>query len=141
MFATMKAFSGGRKLFLRWALVNAVYLAVLVAGRLSFHGHIPAVGLVAIGAVLLTYVLASAWAGWLCWQEDKRGVHHVSLAIELAPKLAMLGTISGFLLAFGAQTGDVATRVLGASSALSATWVGVSSMIVLEVIRHIVEND
>lgn len=127
--------------FLKWFLVNTIYVSCLIAAKVNYHGHIQAIGLVAIGAVLAIYTCASAYAGWLCWCEDKRGTHHVSLAIELSPKLAMLGTVGGFLIAFGAGAGDIQQRVLGASTGLAATFIGISAMVVLEVIRHLVEHD
>lgn len=130
-----------KTLFCKWALVNAIYIAILILAGLLYKGHVQSIGVIAISAVLALYVGTSAWAAFLCWNEDRRGVHHISLAIELSPKLAMLGTVGGFLIAFSASSGNIQQRVLGASTGLAATFVGISAMIVLEVIRHLVEND
>jgi hypothetical protein len=129
-----------KPLFLQWLFVNAVYLIILALAWIFYNGHIQAIGLIAIGAVLALYVCASGYAGYLTWNENRWGIHHISLAIELAPKLAMLGTVGGFLIAFSAGAGDVQHRVLGASTGLAATFVGISTMIVLEILRHIVED-
>jgi hypothetical protein len=131
---------GTRTRFVKWALVNAIYGILMAAGALTFHGHIHSIGLAAIGAVLALFVVASGYAGWLLWKDDDVEKKHLSLAIELAPKLAMLGTVGGFLIAFSSSASDVQHRVLGASTGLAATFVGISTMITLEVIRHIVED-
>ena len=132
--------AGLRTRFVKWALVNAIYFVIMIGAAVSYHGHVHSIGLVAIGAVIALYVLTSAYAGWIAWKEGIQDARHVSLAIELAPKLAMLGTVGGFLIAFSASTGDVQQRVLGASTGLAATFVGISTMITLEIIRHIIED-
>lgn len=138
----MDFFKGTRTRFVKWALVTAIYAIVMAASGLSYHGKVHAIGLIAIGAVLALFAITSGYAGWLLWKwEDyELDSKHLSLAIELAPKLAMLGTVGGFLIAFSASAGDVQHRVLGASTGLAATFVGIATMIALEVIRHIVED-
>jgi hypothetical protein len=131
-----------RGLFLRWAIVNALYLVGLGAARVSYHGHVKAIAWASIGAVLATYAAASAVGGYVAWHDrllDRRLLRHLSLAIELAPKLAMIGTVGGFLIAFSKGASDVQGRVLGASTGLAATFIGISAMVVLEVIRHLLE--
>lgn len=129
----------GRPTFLKWALVNVAYLLALAGGALAYHGTVETPGKIAIGMVLAVYALGSAHAGHLAWKWSRR-TQHVSFAIELCPKLAMLGTVSGFLIAFGSSAGDVQHRIIGASTGLAATFVGISSMIVLEVQRHLLEH-
>lgn len=135
---------GTRTRFVKWALVNAVYFIVMVGAGLSYHGKVHGIGLAAIGAVLALFVIMSGYAGWLLWNEHpsepNKETKHLSLAIELAPKLAMLGTVGGFLIAFSASAGNVQQRVLGASTGLAATFVGIATMIALEVVRHVVED-
>lgn len=131
---------GTRTRFVKWALVNAVYAIVVAGAGLSYHGKVHSIGLAAIGAVLALFAVASGYAGYLLWDDGLVNKRHLSLAIELAPKLAMLGTVGGFLIAFSASAGDVQHRVLGASTGLAATFVGIFTMITLEVIRHIVED-
>lgn len=129
-----------RTRFVKWALVNAIYAVILIGAAFTYHGHIHSIGLIAIGAVLALYCLTSAYAGWIAWKDGIKDAKHVSLAIELAPKLAMLGTVGGFLIAFSSSAGDVQGRVLGASTGLAATFVGISTMITLEIIRHVIED-
>jgi len=131
----------GHQLFLKWLLINVVYLLALVTGMVMYNGKVEIPGKLAIGLVLVVYGLASLHAGWLAWKEDKSGIHHTSFAIELAPKIAMLGTVGGFLIAFSAASGDLQQRAIGASTGLAATFVGISVMVVLEIIRHVLEND
>lgn len=129
--------------FLKWAFVNAVYLVILAVAGITYKGHVHSIGLVAIAAVLALFVLVSSYAGYLCWKWDGLNpseAKHLSLAIELAPKLAMLGTVGGFLLAFSSSAGDVQGRVLGASTGLAATFVGILTMVALEILRHVVED-
>jgi hypothetical protein len=130
-----------RSLFLKWALVNAIYAVTMIAAALSYHGHVGSIGLIAIAAVFGLFVITSAYAGWIAWREDMQHTHHVSLAIELAPKLAMLGTVGGFLIAFSSGASDIQNRVLGASTGLAATFVGIFTMVALEIIRHLIEHD
>lgn len=139
--------SGPRTKFVKWALVNAIYGAILAAAALEYHGHVHSIGLIAIGAVLVLFLLASGFAGLLAWTRGGANLAIVddhtkvlTLAIELAPKLAMLGTVGGFLIAFSSGAGDVQGRVLGASTGLAATFVGIFTMVALEIIRHIVED-
>lgn len=136
----MDFFRGTRTRFVKWALINAVYAIVMVGAGLSYHGQVHSIGLAAIGAVLALFAVTSGYAGWLLWHEKTNDARHLSLAIELAPKLAMLGTVGGFLIAFSASAGDVQHRVLGASTGLAATFVGIATMIALEVVRHVVED-
>jgi len=139
------------KLFLKWLFINVVYLLALVVGAIAYNGKVEAPGKLAIALVLGVYVLATLHAGYLAWvlgvqHEDghpfiRKGLRHTSFAIELAPKLAMLGTVGGFLIAFSSSAGDVQQRVIGASTGLAATFVGISAMVVLEVIRHVIETE
>jgi hypothetical protein len=132
---------GARTPFVKWALVNAVFAIVMIGAALSYHGKISGIGLAAIGAVLVLFVATSSYAGYLAWQGSVRDSHRqLSLAIELAPKLAMLGTVGGFLTAFSSSVGDVQHRVLGASTGLAATFVGIATMITLEILRHVIED-
>src|SRR5438876_267772 len=119
------------KLFLRWALVNSLFGCALTAVALAYHGHVHPVGKLAAGAVLMVFALGSAQCGWCAWHQDKQGLERVALAIKASPMIAMLGTVSGFLIAFSGSVDDVQKRVLGASTGLTATFVGISCALVL----------
>jgi hypothetical protein len=136
-----------RTRFLKWALVNTLAFVVFVVAVASFHGHIHAAGKVTAGIVLAVFALASGYCGLLAWRADaetestdRRALEHVSLAIRLCPMLAMLGTATGFLIAFTGSTADVQQRVTGASSGIVATVIGVACTIVLMLQRHLLDE-
>jgi hypothetical protein len=129
-----------RKLFLRWVLVNGLFALGIIGAKLSYHGHIHSVGQLAIAGVLSIYVVTAAYCGVLAWQENLRGSSHISLAIDLCPMVALLGTTGGFLIAFGAATSDIQHRVLGASTGLASTFVGIACAIILMINRHLLRS-
>ena len=137
-----------RPLFLRWALVNALAAVAFVAAFASYDGDVHAVGKVAAGVVLAVFVLASGHCGVLAWRLDggasrraaARGFEHVALAIRVCPMVAMLGTASGFLIAFSGSAEDVQQRIAGASTGIVATVVGVACTIVLMLQRHLLDE-
>jgi hypothetical protein len=138
---------GSRPRFLRWSLVNALALVTFVAAAASYHGHVHAPGKVSAAIVLGVFALASAYCGLLAWRADERAgrtdaraLEHVSFAIRVCPMLAMLGTASGFLIAFTGSTEDVQQRVAGASTGIVATVVGVACTIVLMLQRHLLDE-
>ena len=137
----------GRPRFLRWALVTGLALVGFVAAAASYHGHVHTTGKVSAGIVLGVFALASAYCGLLSWRADERAegtdaraLEHVSFAIRVCPMLAMLGTASGFLIAFTGSTEDVQQRVAGASTGIIATVVGVACTIVLMLQRHLLDE-
>jgi hypothetical protein len=71
---------------------------------------------------------------------EARSLEHVALAIRICPMLAMLGTASGFLIAFAGSTDDVQGRVAGASTGIVATIVGIACTIVLTLRRHLLDE-
>ena len=136
-----------RPVFLRWALVNALATVAFVAAALSYQGEIHTAGRVAAALVLAVFVLASGYCGVLAWRADdvsprldSRSLEHVALAIRVCPMLAMLGTASGFLIAFAGSQEDVQQRVAGASTGIVATVVGVACTIVLMLERHLLDE-
>jgi len=128
-------------LWLKWLLINALFVIALVTARLTYHGHIHVSGELAIAAVLTIYGLASGYCGKLAWNEKDHGISHVSLAIDLCPMVAMLGTVSGFLLAFNNAAGDIQHRVVGASTGLASTFIGIACMVVLMLQRHLLRTE
>ena len=136
-----------RPRFLRWVLVTTLALVGFVAAAASYHGHVHATGKVSAGVVLGVFALASAYCGLLSWRADeraegvdRRALEHVSFAIRICPMLAMLGTASGFLIAFTGSADDVQQRVAGASTGIVATVVGVACTIVLMLQRHLLDE-
>ena len=137
-----------RRLFLEWALMIALSVVAFAAAAASYHGHVHTVGKVSAAVVLSVFALASGYCGWLAWRADPhssgaargRQLEHVSLAIRVCPMLAMLGTASGFLIAFSGSTTDVQQRVAGASTGIVATVVGVACTILLMLQRHVLDE-
>ncbi len=134
-----------RTTFLRWCLVNVVFLTALVYAKLNYHANIHLVAWLAVSAVLLNYAIGSFYAGKLAWSttsppERKDGLRHLERATSYSPKMAMLGTVAGFIIAFDGDLTDVSSRVRGASTGLIATFVGIACMLVLEFLSHILEG-
>lgn len=138
----------GRPLFLRWVLVNALTIVAFSASWLAYDGHLHPTGAVAAAVVLFVFALATGYCGLLAWraderaepQADTRSLEHVAFAIRVCPMLAMLGTASGFLIAFAGSTDDVQQRVAGASTGIVATIVGIACTIVLMLERHLLDE-
>jgi hypothetical protein len=134
--------------FLRWALVTTLALVAFAAAVTSYHGHVHTVGKVSAAIVLAVFAVSTAYCGLLAWRADRtssgsemsRGLEHVALAIRVCPMLAMLGTASGFLIAFTGSSEDVQQRVAGASTGIVATVVGVACTIVLMLQRHLLDE-
>lgn len=114
--------------FLQLVLINVLFAIGLGTAGALYSGDVHPAGVVAIVAVLGIYVVASAYALWRAWYG--RTVD-LELAVNVCPMVAMLGTVAGFLIAFSGATGDVQERVLGASTGLVSTFVGVACAIVL----------
>ena len=137
-----------RPRFLRWALVTTLTLVVFAVAATSYHGHVHTVGKISVAIVLTVFAFATAYCGVLAWRADgtatgqqtNRGLDHVALAIRICPMLAMLGTASGFLIAFTGTSADVQQRVAGASTGIVATVAGVACTIVLMLQRHLLEE-
>lgn len=129
--------------FLKWLFVTVAYFVILATAKLLYNGHVHSIGLVAIVSVLALYVGVNIQLGQLLWRYDDifsektSQVRHIWFAINTFPKLGMMGTVGGFLIAFSAGASDVQHRVLGASTGLAATFIGISAMVALEITAHI----
>lgn len=133
--------SVGDRLVLRLALLNSLFALALVAARLAYHGHVHPVVYVAVGVVLVVYAAGAAQATRMAWWpgagmelEDawQQGLARLDRLAARCPKVAMAGTVTGFLIAFGGSTEDVAQRIRGASTGLAATLIGIVAMLLLE---------
>ena len=133
-----------KSLFLKWALINVLFVIGVIVAAVTYNGHIPALADLAIGIVLLTYGIATALLGIELWGASHRyhvRVPFVGEAIRLLPMMAMLGTVSGFLVALGGSTADVQHRVSGASTSLSATFIGIAATILLKIQQYLLTNN
>jgi biopolymer transport protein ExbB/TolQ len=107
--------------------------------------------------ILLVLAAASGYAGHLAWELDRGvspngGLRHLWFAAGVCQLLGLLGTVAGFYTMFNGSTGggtpgdpgstDLATRVTqGASVALSATFIGILSSIVILVEHHVLDRE
>lgn len=134
--------SASRPLVLRVAVLNSLFALALVAARLAYHGHMHPVVYVAVAVVLTVYVGGAVQVVRMAMRsrvrtDDERqawqsGLRRLDRLAARCPKVAMIGTVMGFLIAFSGSTDDVAQRVRGASTGLVATLIGIASMLLLE---------
>lgn len=127
-------------LLLRLVVLNSLFALALVAARLAYSGHVNPVAYAAVGLVLVVYAAGAVQAARMAWWRPDRafgsawqeGLRRVDRLAARCPKVAMAGTVTGFLIAFSGSTADVAQRVRGASTGLAATLVGIVAMLLLE---------
>jgi len=144
----------GHPLFLRWALFQSVVVTLLTAGGLSYGGRLHGASLVVVPLILVVLAATSAYAGLLAWRCDMGqsvhdGIRHLWFSAGACQLLGLLGTVAGFYAMFenGGGTAapgstDLATRVThGAGIALSATFVGILSSLVILVEHHVLDGD
>lgn len=69
----------------------------------------------------------------------KKTASHIHFGASLCPMLGLLGTVSGFLIAFSsASDQDQLNRLIeGASTALASTFIGILCGLVLSFERHL----
>ena len=140
--AVAPAEASSNPLLLRVAVLNSLFALALVAARLAYHGHMHPVVYVAVAVVLVVYVGGAVQVVRMAMRskirtDDERqawqsGLRRLDRLAARCPKVAMIGTVMGFLIAFSGSTDDVAQRVRGASTGLVATLIGIASMLLLE---------
>jgi hypothetical protein len=127
---------------LRLGLLNSLFALALVSARVAYGGRVHPVAYVAVALVLLVYAAGAVQAARMAlWRPDGRhelerawqqGLARLDRLAARCPKVAMAGTVAGFLIAFSGSTDDVAQRVRGASTGLAATLIGIVAMLLLE---------
>ncbi len=129
-------------LFLRWTLLNVLYLVALATLAGAHGGEVVGLARWFVLAILAVYAIASAYAGLLSLRGEKAGLPHLLLAADVCQYLGLLGAATGFLVALsGDDLATVQQRVAGASIGLAATAVGVACSVVLLVEAHLIEHD
>jgi hypothetical protein len=141
-------------LFLRWVLFQSVVATLLVAGGLAYGDRLHGASFVVVPLILAVLAVTSGYAGLLAWRTDeglpvRTGLRHLWFAAGACQLLGLLGTVAGFYAMFenggtGAATAssDLATRVThGAGVALSATFVGILSSLVILLEHHVLDDD
>lgn len=129
-----------RRTFLALLLFNAVFLSALVVAARFYHGGLHPAAVTAIAVILLVYAGATARALRLAWRYAGDAKGYISLAIRVLPMIAILGTATGFLIAFSGGVDDVQQRVAGASTGIVSTIVGVACTVALMLQRHILDE-
>jgi predicted exporter len=145
-----------RPLFLRWVVFQSAVLTLLIAAALAYGDRLHGASLIMVPLILLVLAAASGYAGYLAWQfdggaEPNGGLRHLWFAAGVCQLLGLLGTVAGFYTMFNGPVGngsgdpggtDLATRVTqGAGVALSATFVGILSSIVILVEHHVLDRE
>lgn len=142
-------------LFLRWVLFQSVMLTLFLAGGLAYGGRLHGASLVIVPLILAVLVGTSGYAGLLAWRADEgvpvlEGIRHLWFAAGSCQLLGLLGTVAGFYAMFEDGNGntaspgstDLATRVThGAGVALSATFVGILSSLVILLEHHVLDRE
>jgi hypothetical protein len=144
-----------RPLFLRWVVLQAVVVTLLAAAAIAYGGQLHGASLAMVPLILAVLAGTSAYAGLLAWRTDggtspSGGLRHLWFAAGACQLLGLLGTVAGFYAMFnhggtaGAATAssDLATRVThGAGVALSATFIGILSSLVILLEHHVLDYD
>jgi hypothetical protein len=145
-----------RPLFLRWVVLQSIVATLLLAAALAYGGRLHGASLVMVPAILLVLAGTSAYAGLLAWRVDggvspDGGLRHLWFAAGACQLLGLLGTVAGFYAMFNdgggdgssaAVSTDLAARVThGASVALSATFVGILSSLVILLEHHVLDGE
>jgi hypothetical protein len=143
-------------LFLRWIVFQSAVLTLLIAAALAYGDRLHGASLIMVPLILVVLAAASGYAGYLAWQfdggaEPNGGLRHLWFAAGVCQLLGLLGTVAGFYTMFngpatvgsGDSSGtDLATRVTqGAGVALSATFIGILSSIVILVEHHVLDRE
>ncbi len=146
-----------RRLFLKWALLNALAVIFLVVLAVEYHEHVRGAPLVVIPVILALAAYASAFGGRLCWESDgvepgtkraARIIHearYLSFWAWVCQMVGILSTVIGFWLllgdgdATGAQLGEKIQE--GGGVALLGTFVGVFASLLLAMEHRLIEHD
>jgi hypothetical protein len=142
-------------LFLRWVLFQSVVATLLTAAALAYGGRLHGASLAVVPLILVVMAGTSGYAGVLAWRADegvapKEGLRHLWFAAGVCQLLGLLGTVAGFYAMFNSGTHgpaspgstDLATRVTqGAGVALSATFVGLLSSLIILVEHHVLDRE
>jgi hypothetical protein len=137
-------------------LFESVAVTLLVAAGLAYGGRLHGASLAVVPLILAVLFGTSGYAGLLAWRADtgvspKDGLRHLWFAAGVCQLLGLLGTVAGFYAMFnnGATPGaaspgstDLATRVTqGAGVALSATFIGLLSSLIILLEHHVLDRE
>jgi hypothetical protein len=145
---------GQHPLFLRWVVLQAVVATLLTAAGIAYGHQLHGASLAMVPLILAVLAGASAYAGLLAWRTDhgaspSGGLRHLWFSAGVCQLLGLLGTVAGFYAMFNhggttaaSASSDLATRVThGAGVALSATFIGILSSLVILLEHHVLDSD
>lgn len=153
-----KKIARDRPLFVKWALLNAVFVVFLLVLGLTFGGRIHGAPLVVIPLILVLTAYASVYAGWLCWRVDswdtftyretptKQAILHDAAYLDhwawVAPMLGILSSIAGMsiLLSSNDATGLSDRITSGGGAIFYGTFIGVLAMLLLKHEQRMIEH-
>jgi hypothetical protein len=139
-------------MFLRWVTLQSLVVTLLIAGGLAYGHRLGGASLVMVPLILAVLIASSCYAGILAWRLDTGAsaagsLRHLWFSAGLCQLLGLLGTVAGFYAMFNdgagnAQGGNLTARVThGAGVALSATFVGILSSIVILLEHHVLDRE
>jgi len=144
-----------RTLFVKWALLNAVFIVFLVVLGLTFGGRVHGAPLVTIPVILAVTVWGSLYGGRLCWRagdegltggEAERIIHEAAYLDHwawVAPMLGILSSIAGMsILLSSNDAANLSDRITsGGGGIFYGTFVGVLAMLLLKHEHRMIEHD
>ena len=123
-------------LFLRWAIVNVVFAALLAGAALSYTGTVHVAGKLSAAVVLVLFAAVSGYAGWCAYRcEPSRARAVLKFGTEMCPTLGMAGGIAGLLIAYSGPSGQIVES--GRLSGLVGTLAGVACFAALNVVSFL----
>jgi biopolymer transport protein ExbB/TolQ len=102
----------GRKLFLKWAVINVASLTLLwVICRMSWSqlSLLPPIGVLFLSLIGLFFLVANVYAATLAWRSEYEDIRtkadHIGFAAHECPFIGLLGAVAGIILSLSATTG------------------------------------
>lgn len=144
-----------KTLFVKWALLNAVFAVFLLTLAITFGSNVTGAARVVIPLILLFMVYGSAYGGRLCWRADgarpgsdrARRLIHESLYLDhwawVCPMLGILSSIAGMsILLSSNDAASLGERVTSGGGAIFyGTFVGVLAMLLLKHEQRMIEHE
>lgn len=140
-----------RQLFLKWLLLQAAAVSVLIGLGAAYGSRLGGSSLVAVPLILTVLAGASSYAGYFIWRwpylapaDDRRNtLEWLSFSSWLCQMIGIMATVFGAweLLGGAGSAAELGERIQGGLGvALMGTFVGVFSSIVLELERRLIES-
>jgi hypothetical protein len=148
----------GRKLFLKWSVINVASLTLLwVICRMSWSqlSLLPPIGVLFLALIGLFFLVANVYAATLAWRSEYEDIRtradHIGFAAHECPFIGLLGAVAGIILSLSSSTGGIqdpagfaqasARAMSGLGVAFIPTFFGVYCRGVLWWIYHLLTMD